>query len=928
MGPQPHLSYLACAAVVGAFDLPFLGNKMKMPYFAWVFILWTLNTISLSPVCAANRCRVFQDKADCSHLELFTIPSDLPVNIKVLDLSHNRLKQLLAANLSRYDQLEHLNVGYNTLHILEPELCERLPLLKILNLEHNEFTKILEKAFLSCTNLTELHLSSNGVKEITGNPFKSLQSLKILDMSHNKMTSMALGDTEQLSNLEELSFSHNLINELKREALAFLGNNSVQKLDLSSNPVHNINPGCFQPFKYLNTLIMANLTLGPNLIELLCTELAVTQIKVLILLNSQLSRIHNKTFKGLQNTTLAVLDISKNSLTQIDNDSFIYLESLTVLNLEENQVSHLNAGAFKGLSNVKSLNLQKFFNGAKDPKIDDMPFQWLKKLENLNMERNKNLYFTQFTFTGLTSLKNLSLTECSFQSFTNRTFLSLLKSPLMFLNLTKTNIAKLEYGMFSSMEYLQILDLGLNKIDQTLSGYEFKGLLSIKLIYLSYNKHLALTSTSFSFVPTLEKLNLRKTALTFNTESTSPFTCLKNLTVLDLGNNNIANMVEDVFSGLHSLRILNLQHNNLARLWKKANPGGPVLFLKGLQNLEILDLLSNGLDEIPTNAFKGLLNLNILNLGENNVYLLPPSLFEDQSSLDILDLHKNLITSVESNTLKNVFNGLKVLNMAQNPFDCTCESIAWFSNWLNTTNTTVIGRDKQYVCNTPNKYHGIYVENFDSSPCKDTAPFKAIFILTFTITCCFLFLVLFLHFQGWRIQFYWSVVVNKILGFRVIDPGNLNFEYDAYIIHAKKDTKWVLKYLLPLDRAEDETSQLNFCFEERDFVGGLPIPTLTVNSIRNSRKIIFVISHYFLKDKWCNRFKIYQAVQQAIEQSRDSIILLFIEDIPDYKLNHSIHLRRGMFKSRCILEWPAEKERRNAFKQKLKIALGSTNVVN
>nr|DBA29141.1 TPA: hypothetical protein GDO54_009397 [Pyxicephalus adspersus] len=897
-----------------------------MPYCTWLYILLSLNAISLFPVCTAHRCKVIEEKADCSHLELFSIPPDLPVNITILDLSHNRLKQLPAANLSRYDQLEHLDVGYNTLHIYEPALCEQLPLLKILNLQHNEFTKILEKAFFFCTNLTELHLNSNGIREITGNPFINLQNLKKLDMSHNKMTSMTLGDTEQLIDLTELLFSHNLINELKKEALAFLGNNSVQKLDLSSNPIREIYPGCFQPLNNLNTLIMANMTLGPNLTERLCTELAATKVKTLILLNSQLSKIHNGTFKGLASTPLAFLDISKNSLIQIDDDSFIYLNSLTFLNLEENQVSHLSSRAFKGLSSLKSLNLQKFFSSFKDPKIDDMSFKSLQNLENLNMERNKNIDFTEFTFTGLTSLKDLSLSECSFKTFTNRTFLSLSKSPLLFLNLTKTSISSLEYGVFSSLQQLQILDLGLNRIQQNLNGYEFIGLHNIKMIYLSYNNHLALTSTSFCFVPTLEKLNLRKTALTFKAESRSPFSNLKNLTLLDLGNNNIANMGEDFFADLHNLRILNLQHNNLARLWKKANPGGPVLFLKGLQNLEILDLLSNGFDEIPTNAFKGLSKLNFLNLGENNLYLLPPSLFEDQNSLESLDLHKNLITSVEPNTFKNVFKNLQILNLGQNPFDCTCESIAWFSNWLNTTNITVLGQDTQYVCNTPNNYHGIFVQKFDSAPCKDTAPFKAFFIFTFSITSCLLFLVLFLHFQSWRIQFYWNVVVNTILGFRVIDPGDQTFDYDAYIIHANKDNEWVDRYLLPLE--EDTTCQLNFCFEERDFDAGLPIPTLIVNSIRRSRKIIFVISNHLLMDKWCKRFKIYQAIQQAIEQSRDSIILLFIEDIPDYKLNHSINLRRGMFKSRCILQWPAHKERLNAFRQKLKIALGSTNVVN
>ncbi|XP_063776865.1 toll-like receptor 3 [Pseudophryne corroboree] len=901
--------------------------KMKTAYLSPAYLLCSVYVISALCVMAEKGCTVTLEKADCSHRELTVIPPDLPASIKVLDLSHNRLKRLPAANISRYDKLEHLDVGYNTLHILETELCPKLPMLKILNLQHNEFVKIPEKGFFSCQGLVELYMNSNGIREITENPFENLQSLQILDVSHNKMTSTALGDKEQLPNLTELLFSHNMITELKKEALTFLSsNNTMQKLDLSSNPVKLIQQDCFQQLGNLRTLIMANMTLGTKLTEQVCSELASTKIEVLILLNSQLSKIHNTTLKGLAATNLTSLDISKNSLSVIDNNSFIYLQHLRILNLEENQVSHLSSRSFNGLSSVKSLNLKNFFSSSKDIKIDDLSFQWLKNLEYLNLENNKQLAPTEVTFTGLISLKNVSFSGCNFPVVTNNTFSSFSKSQLILLNLTKTNLAKLEYRAFSYLEHLQVLDLGLNRIDQELRGHEFEGLQSLKMIYLSYNKQLTLTSNSFITVPTLEKLYLRKSALTFKSLSTSPFSHLQNLTLLDLGNNNIANIGEAMFAGLHNLRILNLQHNNLERLWKKANPGGPVLFLKGLIRLEILDLLSNGFDEIPSDAFKGLSSLNILEMGENNVNILPPSLFDDQSSLVALDLHRNLITSVEEKTFKNVFRNLNSLNMAVNPFDCTCESIMWFANWLNSTNTSVQGRPLQYVCNTPMNYHDGLVQSFDSSPCKDTAPFKAVFITTFTLTSCFMFLVLFLHFQGWRTKFYWSILENKILGFREIDPGNKIFDYDAYIIHAQKDMAWVDRYLLPLEK--DKTCKLKFCFEERDFEGGLSVLQSIVNSINRSRKIIFVITNYFLNDQWCRRFKIQHAVQQAIEQSRDSIILLFLEDIPDYKLNHTIHLRRGMFKSRCILEWPAHKERVNAFKLKLKSALGSSNLVN
>lgn len=76
---------------------------------------------------------------------------------------------------------------------------------------------------------------------------------------------------------------------------------------------------------------------------------------------------------------------------------------------------------------------------------------------------------------------------------------------------------------------------------------------------------------------------------------------------------------------------------------------------------------------------------------------------------------------------------------------------------------------------------------------------------------------------------------------------------------------------------------------------------------------------------FCFSFKVYHALQQAIEQSRDSIILIFLHEIQDYKLYHALHLRRGMFRSRCILNWPAQKERVSAFHQQLVMALKSNS---
>ncbi|XP_029387821.1 toll-like receptor 3 [Mus pahari] len=891
--------------------------------FGGLLSLWILL------VSSTNQCTVRDSVADCSHLKLTHIPDELPSNITVLNLTHNQLRGLPPTNFTRYGQLALLDAGFNSISKLEPELCQILPLLKVLNLQHNELSQISDKTFLFCTNLTELHLMSNSIHKIKSNPFKNQKNLIKLDLSHNGLSSTKLGTVVQLENLQELLLAKNKILALRSEELDFLANSSLQKLDLSSNPLKEFSPGCFQTIGKLFALFLNNAQLNPHLTEKLCWELSNTSIQNLSLANNQLLATSESTFSGLKWTNLTWLDLSYNNLRDVGNDSFSYLPRLRYLFLEYNNIQRLSPRSFYGLSNLRYLSLKRALTKqsvslASHPSVDDFSFQWLKYLEYLNMDDNNIPGTKSNTFTGLVSLKYLSLSKTftSLQTLTNETFVSLAHSPLLTLNLTKNHISKIANGTFSWLGQLRILDLGLNEIEQKLSGQEWRGLRNIFEIYLSYNKYLQLTSGSFALVPSLQRLMLRRVALKNVDISPSPFRPLRNLTILDLSNNNIANINEDSLEGLENLEILDFQHNNLARLWKRANPGGPVNFLKGLSRLHILNLESNGLDEIPVEVFKNLFELKSINLGLNNLNKLEPFIFDDQTSLRSLNLQKNLITSVEKDVFGPPFQNLNSLDMRFNPFDCTCESISWFVNWINQTHTNISELSTHYLCNTPHHYYGFPLKLFDTSSCKDSAPFELLFIISASMLLVFILTVLLIHFEGWRISFYWNVSVHRILGFKEVDAQAEQFEYTAYIIHAHKDRDWVWEHFSPM---EEQDQSLKFCLEERDFEAGILGLEAIVNSIKRSRKIIFVITHHLLKDPLCKRFKVHHAVQQAIEQNLDSIILIFLQNIPDYKLNHALCLRRGMFKSHCILNWPVQKERINAFHHKLQVALGARN---
>ncbi|XP_053274997.1 toll-like receptor 3 isoform X4 [Pleuronectes platessa] len=875
-------------------------------------------------------CQVQDGRADCSHLSLSAIPPYLPGNISSLDMSHNRLLKIPPASLSPYQGLLHLDVSYNSVTKLDEGLCQTLPLLQTLNTKHNEVHLLKEADLSHCTSLIWLNMASNRLK-LQGEPFSALKNLKSLDVSMNKLVSAKLSSQPQLPNLVTLNLAFNDFTALKKDDFSFLENSALlQVLNLSSVPLKTLEPGCLQSISGLHTLILDGSKMGVHVLSKLCSELSATSIDALSLQKMNLVTLPNMTFEGLQKANLTFLDLSQNSLGKIEEGTFRWLPRLQALVLTDNKIKHVTKATFQGLKSLTKLTMTKALvksQASATPIIDDFSFQMLSALESLMLQHTALREITEHTFTGLTSLKELDMSWCScisLRSISDKTLLSLAGSPLRRLNLTATAMAHINPRSFSVLRNLTTLLLDFNFIQQTLNGKEFEGLGQIQEIHLSNNHwKIQLNSASFINVPNLRVLTLGKSlnSTTLNLDP-SPFQSLSNLTYLDLSNNNIANIRESMLKGLGNLKVLKLQHNNLARLWKDANPGGPVLYLKGAEMLTTLWMDNNGLDEIPQEALRGLTNLRELSLSNNLLDSLKDSVFDDLKSLQILRLQKNMITAVKPEVFRTPMRKLSLLVMDKNPFDCTCESILWFVTWLNSTNTTSVpDLSDQYMCNTPLAYFKHSIMHFDTLSCRDNTPFYALYLLSSTTVLMLMVTALLVRFHGWRIQFYWNVLVSRTLGFSnaSVEEGR-EFEFDAYIIHAERDTRWVEREMVPL-----ENENCKFYLEDRDAVAGVSVLQSIMENMKRSRKIVFVVTESLLRDPWCRQFKAQQALHQVIEASRDSVVLVFLQDVHDYKLSRTLYLRRGMLRPCCILDWPEDKDRVPAFRQKLLIALGMTN---
>ncbi|XP_062865250.1 toll-like receptor 3 [Trichomycterus rosablanca] len=900
---------------------------LKWTVFALLLFL-SGDVLSSSPA-HKTKCIVHHGVADCSHMSLNTVPQDLPVNITSLDMSHNRLSTLNLSSLIRYQHLAQLDVSYNSLKAVPGGLCQAVPTLWHLTMRRNEVHLLQEADLRNCTGLTHLDLSDNRLS-LKGEPFSGVSNLKWLDVSRNKLTTVQLGMRPQLQSLETLILNSNDIKDLKKDDFSFLSNSTqFRTLGLSSVPLKKVESGCFKPIAGFQDLVLDGCKLI-NFLSRLSEELSYTALRNLSLQNTQQGTLTNSSFKGLAKTKLTILDLSNNNMIEIADGAFQWLPVLEILILEHNNLKHLTNGTFIGLNSLKTLSLRTALTKSHTsayPTIKDFTFQKLAKLEYLWMDHNSFREISENTFNGLRSLRilDLSWSSTGIKTVNSTTFASLKGSPyLQTLNLTGMAITRLGPGAFSHLENLTRLVLSYNFISQQLTGNEFLGLNSLEEIHLSANQQkIALTSESFVNVPRLRTLMLGRALNGSLDMEPSPFRMLLNLTYLDLSNNNIANIKSGFLDGLHRLSILKLQHNNLARFWKSANPGGPVLFLRDALNLTVLELDYNGLDEIPVMAFQGLSKLQKLSLSGNLLNYLHHFIFNDLRSLRFLSLQKNLLTTVKPETFQVPLLNLTELRMDHNPFDCTCESILWFSTWLNATNASVPGHSESYTCNTPSAYFNRSVMSFDPQSCKNLTPFQALYIFNSTLVLGLMFVAFLVHFQGWRIQLYWNIMINRILALNDSSYRDLaqdRYEYAAYVVHAQEDQQWVRRSLLSLE--DDET---HFFLEDRDALPGCSALNTIVDNMRRSRKIIFVVTEALLNDNWCRQFKAHHALHQLMEESRDSLILVFLQDVAEYRLSQSLLLRRGMLKQRCLVEWPLQKERIPAFRQNLRLALSSSN---
>lgn len=335
---------------------------------------------------------------------------------------------------------------------------------------------------------------------------------------------------------------------------------------------------------------------------------------------------------GMNGTVLRgfVLDASRNNIQTITGTSLDGFREAASIQLQFNNISYIEEGAFANIPYLKTINLS-----------------------NNNLLLIIRNVFNQMALISLNLNYNVKLRHIQAGAFEG--------SDINELYLSNCSIVELGYNTFSDIQQsLKKFHLAYNK---EIIGLPKGMLRGFQLKELSM-KGTIIASPLFLEDMIVEILDLSSTQL--GDRLWTVFSKIKNLHELIVNDMGLATVQLETEAS--SLRVLHIMHNSLANLdWSQ---------LKYMPRLYTLNLKNNFITHLPSSISSYLPNLIVLDVSNNRITRIPPSTL-DRSTIRFLKLENNQISTLDE-SLEPFFSSLSQLNIANNPLHCNCQ-LRWFN---------------------------------------------------------------------------------------------------------------------------------------------------------------------------------------------------------------------------------------------------------
>ncbi|XP_049313186.1 protein artichoke [Bactrocera dorsalis] len=368
----------------------------------------------------------------------FSIGKSLSLpNLRMLDLSVNRLEQLPKYSFQSMPQLRVLSLANNRLRSLDDTAFIGATRLELLHLQDNGLSHLDERTFLPLAELRNLNLQGNKLESVTDNLFSNNSRLEQLDLSRNIIRTIAPSAFEAQRSLEYLDLSSNALSDMS-VSLSSLVN--LHDIDLSYNQITRVHADVVSSWRNVVEIRLANnliveLKHGTfrNLPKLQYLDLSSNEISSVepgalkhlpdlqefVLADNKLVELKDHVFEDLPN--LLASHFQYNTLRYISPDSFFNSPSMVFLNLSNNNFHNMENIGLRAMRNLEVLDLST--NGVR--MVNTMPLKSLNWLVELKMDNNRICKIQGGPFETMPRLRVLSMRNNQLRTIKERTFRNL-----------------------------------------------------------------------------------------------------------------------------------------------------------------------------------------------------------------------------------------------------------------------------------------------------------------------------------------------------------------------------------------------------------------------------------------------------------------------------------------------------------------------
>lgn len=816
---------------------------------------------------------------------------ELPVSLKDVDLSRNNIHQVSWKALSK---LERLNISCNLLRAIDcgsqQRQCGVNSSVRILDLYDNLLTEIpiLKEHSMAMPNLSVLNVSKNRLDRLTALP----RSLVEFRASENELTSIENGIfASRLEHLQIIDLSRNKLSVLMN--YTFVDLSAVRIINVSHNILETIESSAFysSPPRSLSGVKLDEFRDGghENDVANPCEGRTWSQLQIIDLSHNMLQHLDDAVFMGSLCGVRELL-LGYNRIVRLSRYILEQLRRLEVLDLQHNELTWLEVGTFTSPS-LRRIDLSH--NGLR--KIISMTFLYLPTITDIDLSYNEIGYLYRYAFYRIckdsSQSIHISLRGNRLQTDAVWKMLSLLQHQENSTCTIDADLRDNQVTHLMGIEAIQTLKAHINAgdltrfafwerlmVDVTANPVECDCQLTDELNAISYITGTFNSSSGRKSFAAWTRLNCSQPPV-FQGFSVSEFLAYS-ICPVQISYASCPNVCDCRFD----IRGKGNRYINCSRRHLAVFPDFESIYFNAV------DLSYNDLTEVPSNYFRSASHVVYLDLSHNHLMTLPGDAMLQLSSLKHLFLHQNDIRYLPAEISR--LPHLKFLSIQGNPLSCDCRHAS-----LNLVITKLRGAvsDFRHVRCADGRYLwrlnlnqtldcslGLPILSGNGLVLRVQGVLLAVCVLAVVATVAILVLRRLRGSASRRSRGTWRKIENQ----------DELIKQDVFISYSDSDEAWVTGTLLEI--IWNESSQYSVCLQMQqhqleDYGSSLHLESDTIRRhIDNSKVTIVVLSRPFLLNVWA--VESYRStVLEKLESQRHQFIFVYLEQVDVEEQDRDLH---------------------------------------